>query len=518
MIIMDERNNAFGAKTSLHDRHRFEIKLDMDLPPSSESVYEVESYFFVPRALNIGPQTYTKEDFYNNNQSYIRFRTPAINLAKLCDPNLATSPLNKIKESLSGILSGSKDPVLIGTAYDEFKLLGCIIRGEIRDCVKMFISGLESYNIHADRQGKKMFVGEGMENFLRDLKYLSGQINMLKTSVLDPAVPVKIRDTFAFFDEYFSLMMEEYLSELLAALRGHVSALASFKDLEAELTELIITQDRYRSAMNYPSVLKEGDGNEVLIYRRGVLKKFISSSLYLKTELDEGQTLTQILFGIAAGTAMLFAVLATIYAQNRYTMNSVPFVLIIVVSYIFKDRIKDWLKLLFSRSLTRWISDRKIKILDPATAKQIGVLKEAFTFLSGRAVPPDISRIRNIDNITSIDEDGKPERVFKYKKEISLYPEKILRIHSRRKDLHDIMRFNIKDFVSQADDSLVLYPHVDPASGTLKTEPCARVYHMNMVMKYTYYGSGGRSTMHYDRVRIVLNKEGLVRLEKVKLA
>ena len=515
--MIDEHNDIFDSKITLHDRHRFEIKLDIDLPQSSRTVYELESYFFVPRALNIGPNTYSKEDFYNTNQRYIRFKTPKISLSKLCDPKLATSPLNRVKESLSKILSGSKDPALVELAYDEFKLLGCVIRGEIRDHVKIFMADLETCVPQPPEQGKKLFIGEGLENFMADLKYLGGQINALKSEVLDPVIPVRLRETFKFFDEYLSLIMEEYLTSLLLVLRRNKAALAAFESVEKELTALVVSQSRYRAAMNYPSVLKEGESNEVLIYRRGVLKKFISSVLYLKPELDEWQTLTQVVFGLAAGLAMLFAVTATIYAQNRYTMNSVPFVLVIVTSYVFKDRIKDWLKLLFSRNLTRWFSDREIKILDPYNSKKIGLLKEAFTFISETDVPPDISRIRKIDNFTSIDEDGKPERVFKYKKEISLYPEKILRAHDRRKDLNDIMRFNIKDFVTQADDSRVEYQYADPATGQIQTAVCSRVYHMNMVVKYSYADEQGVSNIHFDRIRIVLNKEGLVRLEEVKV-
>jgi len=515
--MIDEHDDIFDSKITLHDRHRFEIKLDIDLPPSSRTVYELESYFFVPSALNIGPNTYTKEDFYNNNQRYIRFRTPKISLSRLCDPKLATSPLNRVKENISRILSGSKDPALVELVYDEFKLLGCVIRGEIRDLVKSFMADIDTYSHPAPEHGKKLFVGEELESFLVDFKYLCGQITALKSEALDPAVPVKLRETFKFFDEYLSLITEEYLTSLLAAMRRNKAALAAFENVEKELTAIIVSQNRYRAAMNYPSVLKEGENNEVIIYRRGVLKKFISSVLYLKPQLDEWQTLTQLLFGLAAGLAMLFAVTATIYAQNRYTMNSVPFVLVIVTSYIFKDRIKDWLKLLFSRNLTRWFSDREIKILDPYNSKAIGLLKEAFTFIAEAAVPPDISRIRKIDNITSIDEDGKPERVFKYKKEIVLYPEKILSVHDRRKDLNDIMRFNIKDFVTHADDSRVEYPYADPATGQIRVAVCARVYHINMVIKYSYTDAQGAAKIHFDRIRIVINKEGLVRLEEVKV-
>jgi len=515
--MIDEHNDIFDSKITMHDRHRFEIKLDLELPASSHTVYELESYFFVPRALNIGPRTYTKEDFYNSNQRYIRFKTPKISLSKLCDPQLSTSPLNRLKANLSKILSGTKDPAFVDYAYEDFKLLGCVIRGEVRDHVKLFMAGLETYTPQAGEHGKRMFVGEGLENFLTDLKYLLSQINSLKSEVADPAVPVKLRETFKFLDEYLSLILEEYLTLLLKALRENKAAMASFKNVEEELSTLVVSQSRYRAAMDYPSVLKEGDNNEVLIYRRGVLKKFISSVLYLKTELDESQTVTQVVFGLAAGLAMLFAVTATILAQNRYTMNSVPFVLVIVTSYIFKDRIKDWLKLVFSRNLTRWFSDRETKILDPESQNKIGVLKEAFTFMPETAVPPDISRIRKIDNITSIDEDGKPERVFKYKKDIVLYPEKILKMHALRKDLNDIMRINIQDFITQADDSSVDYSYIDPATGGIRAIACARVYHVNMLIKYLYSDAQGQKKIHYDRIRIVLNKEGLVRLEEVKL-
>lgn len=509
--MIEERNDILDSKITLHDRHRFEIKLDVELPPSSKSVYEVESYFFVPRALNISPQTYTKEDFYNSNQRYIRFKTPTISMAKLCDPALEVSPLNKIKAALSKILSGARDPELVASAYDEIKLLGCILRGEIRDYVKVFMAGLDA---RASQPGT--LSAQGLKDFLGDLKVLIARLGELRTSMLAPSVPAKLRDAFAYLEEYFSLIVEEYLTGLLEALRNSPAALAKFKEFEADLTALIISQTRRRAEMNCPSVLGGASGNETIIYRRGVLKKFISSALYLKTEVDEGQTLTQVLLGAAAGLAMLFAVLAAIYAQNRYTMNSVPFVLVLVVSYIFKDRIKDWLKLLFTTNLTRWTSDREIKIMDPATSGKIGVLKEAFTFISERAVPPDVSRIRNMDNITSIDEDGKPERVFKYKKEIILYPEKILAAHDRRKDLHDIMRFNVKDFISQADDSRALYAYVDADTGAVRTAACARVYHMNLVIKYIYTGADGRQKINYDRIRVVLNKEGLVRLEEVK--
>jgi hypothetical protein len=517
--MIEDQNDILDSRIKLHDRHRFEVKLDIDLDATARSSYEVETYFFIPRSLNIGPHNYGKEKFYNASQRYIRWRIPKISIGKLCDPALSTSPLNRVREDLGRVLAGAGDPVLADKICDELRLLGCIIRGEIRDYVKVFEEGLATYSQAVPAAQRKLFVGEGLGNFLGDLRGLETALSSLKAEISDPAVPVKVRETMAFFDEYVSLILEEYLTSLIEALRANPEALERFREVEAGVLAIVTAQNRYRQAMKYPSVLVPGSSNETIIYRRGVLKKFMSGVLYLRAEFSEWESLTQVFFGLAAGGAMLFAVLVTLFFQRRYAMDSMPFVLAVVISYIFKDRIKDWLKLLFSRSLTRWISDRKIDILDSAEGSaRIGVLKEAVTFIPGRDVPPDITRLRRIDNITSVDEEGKPERVLKYKKEISLFPEVIMQRHERRRDLNDIMRFNIREVVEQADDAQVDYPYVDPADGAVRAASCARVYHMNLVLKYTYYNREEQVNIHYERIRIVLNKDGIVRLEEVRVA
>lgn len=517
--MMDDQKDILDSHIKLHDRHRFEIKLDMDLDIKSGNAYEVETYLFIPRSLNIGPHNYGKEKFYNSSQRYIRWRTPKIGLGKLCDPSLATSPLNRIRADLNRVLAGESSADITDRICDEIRLMGCIIRGEVRDYVKVFSEGLATYGAAVPAAQRKLFVGEGLENFLNDLKSLEAALSSLKAEVSDPAVPVRIRETMAFFDEYVSLVLEEHLTALVEALRATPEAKTRFRGVEEGVLAIVTAQGRYRQAMKYPSVLVPGSSNETIIYRRGVLKKFMSGVLHLKAEFSEWEGLTQVFFGVAAGAAMLFAVLVTLYFQSRYAMNSIPFVLALVISYIFKDRIKDWLKLLFSKSLTRWISDRKIAILDSSSDNtRIGLLKEAVTFISERDVPPDISRLRNIDNITSVDEEGKPERVLKYKKEITLYPGVIVKRHERRRDLNDIMRFNVRDIVEQADDPSVDYQYLEPEGGALRTVACARVYHLNMILKYSYSRGGGREAVYYERIRIVVDKEGIVRLEEVKAA
>ena len=53
-----------GAKLERHDRYNFEVKinygLDLGIP---KNTYRLAIYFFIPKSLNIGKSTYSKDDF-----------------------------------------------------------------------------------------------------------------------------------------------------------------------------------------------------------------------------------------------------------------------------------------------------------------------------------------------------------------------------------------------------------------------------------------------------------------------
>ena len=515
MAVLEELNDFLDSEIRFHDKQRFEMKLDIELSSPKKNSYKVETYFFIPKALNIGPRSYSKTDFYNNTQRYIRFKTPQISLLKLIDPEIEVSPFNRIRKKVSLILGGNKDIKIVNSVYNEFKLFGCMIKSELKDYGSFFIKELNEVSV-ASREENYLILAKNLIVFIEDSKKLISKIDVLRSELAQPIIPLKLRETFGFFEEYFSLIMEEAFTHLLDAVQK-TGYSEGFSECEMEMKRIISSQNKFRRDKNYFSFIKDERHNEVFVYRRGVLKKFISSALYLKVEVFKRKALSQILFGIAAGLAMLFAVIATIYAQRKFSLNSWPFVFILVVSYIFKDRIKDWLKVFFSRSMVKWISDRQVEILDPLNDKKIGVLKEAFSFISSSSVPADISNIRNLDNITSIDEDGKPERVFKHEKKVVLFPGKILKFHERRKNITDIMRFNIGGFTAHADDSLVKHRYLEEESGDIETAICPRVYHINVIVKYVCLSAGQSEKIDYDRIRIILSKDGIARIEDVKV-
>jgi hypothetical protein len=513
--MREEAHEIADSKITVHDRHRFEIKLDIELPPHRVSGYRVDTYFFVPRALNVNPHTYSKDLFYSSIQRYIRFKTPQFSLSRIIDPSCDTSPLARIRKHLRTVVSSAGAPESIDVVFSETKLLGAVTRGAIRDVVKQLLADLATVDAGDTGGSRLRTVQQSTQAFLDDIDTYLSAVRELGTDMLDASVPVKLREAFLFFDEFISLTIQDYLSTLLHAFRERPDLLEMCGTVDATIAAMITGQQSHRESMGYPSVLSNGKTDSTLLYRRGVLKKFISNVLFLNTEVSEWEGLSQIPLAVAAGFAMLFAATAMIFAQNRYTTNSIPFIVVVVVSYVFKDRLKDWLKLYLSKGLVRWTADRKIRIRDPHSGRVIGRLKEAFSFAEEARIPPEVLHRRHMDNITSIDEEGKPERVIKYEKEVTLFPARISRFHQRRRDLNDITRLNIDDFLKQADDPVVDYLQLDPTSGRLDQVQCQRVYHVNVVFTYRSIGSRKPAPERVERIRLVLNRDGIVKLDEV---
>jgi len=493
---MEEDQDLLDSKVAIHDRHRFELKVDIDLPDAKKNSYHIEAFFFIPKALNINPGTFEKQNFYSHLQRYIRFKTPQISLSNLIAHSTANSPVNRIRALLQEVSLGNKSEELTGNLVQEVKLLGTIIRATFRDQVRGFLADLHNPSTK-----------EGIAQALKELDTTFVVLKELRSQFLHPSMPRRAQDAFGFIDEYVSLSCEEFLTTLLDQVNGERLYPEQWTALRQRLVLMVVAQQDYRRALGYPSFWEEGGDSSALPYRRGVLKKFATSALNLNLEESEFEGMTQLHFSVAAGVAMLFAAVVTVAAQSRFSTDSSMFILIVVVSYILKDRIKDWLKILLSRHMLRSLADHKVKIRDPSSKRVIGFFREAFSFLHHSQVPKDVLQRRNQDNFTSIDEEGKPERVIKYEKEVTLYPEVISRFHERRRDIKDIMRLNVSPWLKNADDPTVEQLIYDRDQGRVVSASCSRVYHINLVLRY------GMNRM--ERFRLIANRDGIISMNEV---
>ncbi|MCM2323188.1 MAG: hypothetical protein NDJ90_07980 [Oligoflexia bacterium] len=520
MIAKHDIDDIIDSKISIHDSRHFEIKLDIDLPGSRTSTYEIETYFFVPKALNISSGNYTQGDFYSGVQNYIRFKTPQIPLDRIMDESVPTSPWNRIKAGFDALLQNSITQSnidrLAHDTVEEIKLLGQVIRASLRDTTLAIVAEIKILRDYPDSSERHESLCASIRRLIAQLGSLGDAISNLRQELSRPQLPSKVKDAYRFFDEFHSITVEEDIARLYAEFQRAAGLEHHFQELRPGLEELLIRQQKHREAMKYPSLIRKGEDNSILPYRKGVLKKFTSSSLYLSLEPTEWQMTAQLNFSIAAGLAMLFAAVVTVFAQSRFSTSSSMFVMIVVVSYILKDRMKDWVKIFLAKRMLRGVADRKIKIRDLSTQQVVGVSREAFAFVEPSRVPDAVRTRRNIDNITSLDDEGKPERIMKFEKEVTLYSKKISRLHQRRRDINDIMRFDVSQWVKHADDPESKAFHFNRETRTMESVTCQKVYHLNMVIRYQSPGADGKMRDTLERVRLILNRDGIVQLEEVR--
>ena len=105
--------------------------------------------------------------------------------------------------------------------------------------------------------------------------------------------------------------------------------------------------------------------NSNLVYRWGVLKKYIESDLFLSIDKRKSGVITeQVYYSLAAGLSMIFATFISFFFQKKYGNFTTPFFFALVISYMLKDRIKEIVRYLFA-------NNRKIRYFDNKTTLSI---------------------------------------------------------------------------------------------------------------------------------------------------
>lgn len=517
-MFRDDSDDLLDSIVSFHDRYRFEVKLDVNLQPERRSGrYAVEAYFFVPKSLGVSRTSYPKERFYQDIQNYIRFKTPHISLAKLMDPSNDASPLYRVLRGLAEILSGSPAEPMLPRIVNEAKLLGCMMRSTTRDHVRFFLDELlASSRSPEPRRARTLELLDSGLNLVRELRALVREIRSVKVQLQSPVVPARLRDAYDFLDEFVSLTAESYLTLFLQGAQSSAPAVRQeLKTLEKALQETLKSEAAYRREAGYRSVITPGSENEEFAWRRSLLKKFMSSVLFLKMEVLEERTWQEFFFGMAAAVAMLFWVVLTLAVQRKHQADTLLVGGVAVVGYVFKDRIKAWLQTFFSRNMGRWLPDHRVRIVDPSGGRTIGVFQEAFAYVDSAGVPADVTLLRRRDGLSAADEEGRPERVLKYDKSVTLYPKRILEEHSRLHSINDITRFSVASFLGRADDPHIDHTFFSPETGELAHTRLARTYPIEVVFRYRLYDDKGKEEVRLERVRLIVSRKGIRRLEQL---
>lgn len=500
------------SRIGVHDSNHFEVKLEYAIGSQGRSRYNVDYYFFVPASLGVNKHTYRDQQFFSDVQAYIRFKTPVKTMMSLAGN---PSPLQDIRNLVSRLRAKPRDRELLQQMSYQLRMFGCIKRANIRDRSRGLREMLSELNEQQSaNQVLLSDVGHICDTLVKDIAAVVGEWRELRPDFVDGRLPRAASETFAYVDEYLSLVIEMKMASIVRRIDAiEIPIGDALDETRSDARDLLLKERRYRGSAGYSTVDKE-DEDDHFVYRQGLLKKFLTSVLWLDLSKEkEGRRVANMGAAIAAGFAMFFALMATLYAGEHYGINSWNFIAAGVGTYILKDRIKDWLKTFLGVRFSRFLADYSIQVRDPLTNARIGRCRESFSFIDTEDIPANVLGLRLRDAKSSIEAMAKPEVVMHYSKQVNLRGKDMIeRMHLEDDNVNDIVRFSLSQFLARADDPTSSIPYYLEEDDLVERRNFRKVYHLNLVMVMRSKGNG-RSTL--KRVRVIFDKNAIRELQEV---
>jgi hypothetical protein len=283
-------------------------------------------------------------------------------------------------------------------------------------------------------------------------------------------------------------------------------------ELRKELMAQVVCDERYRKDHKLRSVISPTGDNEEYTHRIGFLKKFCMNILFLKVRRASGRrNWEEALFAAAAGLAMAFATAVAFLAQNQIPQASLNFFLVLVVGYMFKDRIKEGARRLFSSFAARHLFDRATRIFDPVTQDRVGVCREKVDYAPSK-IPDEVNRLRRSDDFITVSQGELAETVIRYQKKIVLDSDMLPKLGDGIvTGITDIIRINIDRLLRDMDDPEFAMEYVDLEDFSVGKVKAAKSYQVDLAFRFAVDdGDTKRTTLQL--VRLVLDRNGIKRM------
>ena len=498
--ISDKKMKQFNCSVRAHSRHHLELKTEYPLISGLKKTrYRMDLYFFSPSQLNINDARIGVKELINKIKIYTRLSTPVMSLTMLTDKENNLSPLNRIRtiiETPAAEQSTKKDKLLY-----ELQVLTKLYRAELENTVELNRIEVEKQNL--DRMCRKK-----RSSFLTEINSFLKDFRKLHPKFISPQITDIQRTALSWADESISIITERSLNRLFSL----AEIINEDDSLCVEIERITRAETEYRRAMGYEYLYNEKNAymGELLAYRENVLKKWSQSAMYMtKEESRNNKRAGHILAGTAAGVAMLFAVFVTIFAGRIFIPNTTPWILAIIVSYIFKDRIKEILRDSFKKIIPKVTSDQMSLLYDNSSDKQVGTARAYAKFTKAGNAPSDIFQLRN-NNPNPFQSILPEQDLIHYQRIIELNSEELTRHHSRLTSTTEIIRFNISDWLNEMDDPKDIFYRLENKK-KIKIKG-NRVYKIHLIIHLRNdHIPGNEEFYHYC---IIINKAGILRIEE----
>jgi hypothetical protein len=479
----------------IHNNFTVEIKLGFVAEKSKEiNDFAVNTWIFLPESLDINPNTYDKKDFYRDIKSTLRLITPVYRLAEI--HSSPQSPLAKLQTVISHL---EQNPTIIAVQEYEhhIKMFLSILKSSLRDESLHLIRFLAPENA-------SMLI----EEFTSNLMLISRKFRDLKRVLLSKNMTREMLNYYAFGDEYMSNIIEQHCFKIIK----HVSDNHVILQDAVKIKSLISDEIQYKTANGFQVVDSlSPDRNRSMVHRLIFLKKYAENVLLVAShKKKDGILKEQVYYSLAAGLAMVFATAVAFSFQLKYGNLTMPFFVALVVSYILKDRIKEFSRQYFAHKLGRKYFDHKTRI--SLNNQTIGWSKEAMDFVDESKIPEEVIKIRNRSAILEADNRNNNEKIILFRKLFIINRNSLEKCSDYPlQGINDILKLNVNHFTLKMDNPEIPLFVEDKSKG-FDIVLAEKIYYLNLLMQLKSEG-----IVRYRRFRIVFNRYGIKEIETLAL-
>ena len=483
------------TQVSIHDNFSVEFKTGFRTDNQKEPVnqFKINTWIFLPNSLDINRSTYSKTQFYRDVKKNIRLITPIYSLDDIL--KTGRGPLPRFQKAIDQLLLDPSSTKASENYEYQIKMLLCILKSALHRETSVM-------KVISDENEMEVLV----EHFIENTKSIAIQYREKSSDIDAVEATEKQKSYFIFGDDFLSNIIEQHTFRIMHSIKGKTIAEKLMPKLQLQIEREI----EYRKSRGY-LLLEEGnkEQNSLVISQRNILKKFVESDLFLRTNRKkDGAIVEQLYYSIAAGIAMIFATVITFFATQRYGNFTTDLFIVLVVSYMLKDRIKEITRYYFSSVLSKRYFDSKTKL--SIRNQEIGWIKESFDFVDERKVPEEIMNLRNRTPLVEAENDIYNEQVILYRKWLSLSREEIEKYKEYHlSGINDITRFNLMNYVVKMDNSSIPINVFDKDNG-YKTLAGTKVYFLYYILQYQ-----SDTDTHYKKYRILFNRDGITSVNEL---
>ncbi len=477
-----------SIKASKHDDHSVEFKFGFSgsAEKGKPNTYAVNTWIFIPGSLDIDPETYGKDQFYRDIKSNVRLITPVFPLHEISQAD--SLPLKHLREAMTR-LAGDRSAASADSYEYSIKMFAAIYKSALREQAIKIIKATD----YSEAESLCEYMTVHARKILDSYRSLYGIISGVET---DP----KSRNFFLLGDEYMSRQTDYRCFRVFRKAK-----LPKGCSVFLKLEELLKEESVHKGKMGFDTFDRaDSKKNSRLVHHYGMLKKFIESELYIKLKKKrDGFAVEQLYYSIAAGLAMIFATAVAWLFQVKFGNITWPLFIVLVISYMLKDRIKELTRYWFAHKRLNRYFDHKAHIR--IRNRDIGIIKEGVDFISRDHTPEEVIRLRLADTDIPEEDSIFEERVLLYRNFVQIDHARLHEMASYPVDgVNQILRLHVNRFTLKMDNPEVPIEIREP-SGDSSVISVRKYYNIHIVMQLTEDGQS-----RYRHFCLKMTRNGII--------